>query len=267
MTAASFIAPDWAAPVGVQGLMTTRLGGASVAPWDSLNLGVHVGDDPAAVLENRHRVRKEASLPSEPVWLEQVHGTSVVELDAGSTPRVASTVEQLVQSPRPRADASITRQPGVVCAIQVADCMPVLFAARDGSVVGAAHAGWRGLASGVLSATVSAMNRPADQLVAWMGPTIGAQHFEVGADVVAAFRDTAAPTDLAATEAAFTSRASGKWLCDLYALARLRLVALGITSISGGGWCTFGDSQRFFSYRRDGQTGRMAALVWLGGTS
>ena len=263
MTLPSFIPPEWHAPLGVHALMTTRLGGVSVAPWESLNLGVHVGDDPSAVLENRQRVRKEASLPSEPVWLEQVHGTSVVELDAANTPRMANTVEQLIQSPRPRADAAISRHRGVVCAIQVADCMPVLFAARDGSVVGAAHAGWRGLASGVLGATVSAMGLPPHQIIAWMGPTIGPNHFEVGDDVVAAFRDTAAPNDAAQTEAAFTRKANGKWLCDLYALARLRLAALGVSSVSGGGWCTFEDSQRFFSYRRDGQTGRMAALIWL----
>jgi YfiH family protein len=263
----SFIAPEWDAIEGAHALMTTRVGGVSVAPWESLNLGVHVGDDPAAVLENRQRVRKEGALPSEPVWLEQVHGTSVVELDAGNTPRIADTVERLLQSPRPRADASVTRQRGVVCAIQVADCMPVLFAARDGSVVGAAHAGWRGLASGVLGATVSAMNTAPDQVVAWLGPAIGPDHFEVGDDVVAAFRDTAAQADASQTEAAFTRKANGKWLCDLYALARLRLAALGTTSVSGGGWCTFEDSQRFFSYRRDGQTGRMAALIWLAPSS
>jgi YfiH family protein len=259
----SFIAPEWESIQGVHALMTTRVGGVSVAPWDSLNLGVHVGDNPASVLDNRQKVRKDGSLPSEPVWLDQVHGTSVVELDAGNTPRIANTSEQLMQSPRPRADASVTRQRGVVCAIQVADCMPVLFAARDASVVGAAHAGWRGLASGVLGATVSAMNTPPEQVLAWMGPSIGPDHFEVGDDVVAAFRDTAARTDAAQTEAAFKRKANGKWLCDLYALARLRLATLGITSVSGGGWCTFKDSQRFFSYRRDGQTGRMAALIWL----
>jgi purine-nucleoside/S-methyl-5'-thioadenosine phosphorylase / adenosine deaminase len=263
MSAANFIPPEWNAPRGVHSLMTTRIGGVSVAPWDSLNLGVHVGDDPAAVLENRQKVRKEGALPSEPVWLEQVHGTSVVELDTASTPRIVSDADQLMQSPRPRADASFTRQHGVVCAIQVADCMPVLFAARDGSVVGAAHAGWRGLASGVLGATVSAMAVPPGEVVAWMGPTIGREHFEVGDDVVTAFRDTAEPGDRASTEAAFQRKSDGKWLCDLYALARIRLAALGIASIFGAGWCTYEDAQRFYSYRRDGQTGRMAALIWL----
>jgi hypothetical protein len=221
-----------------------------------------VGDSAAAVLENRTRIRHEAHLPAEPVWLDQVHGTSVVVLDASSTPRTV-TAEQLMQSRRPRADAAVTREPGVVCAIQVADCMPVLFAARDGSVVGAAHAGWRGLASGVLGATVAAMDVPADQIVAWLGPAIGPQHFEVGDDVVAAFATTAHPEHRAQTEAAFVSRPNGKWLCDLFALARLRLAALGVTQVSGGGLCTVSDARRFYSYRRDGQTGRMAALIWL----
>jgi hypothetical protein len=243
-------------------MMTTRLGGVSAAPWDSLNVGVHVGDSPAAVLENRIRVRKEGRLPSEPVWLDQVHGTSVVELDAANTPRTANA-EQLMESRRPRADASVTRQPGVVCAIQVADCMPVLFAARDGSAVGAAHAGWRGLASGVLGATVAAMGSPPGDVTAWLGPAIGRENFEVGDDVVAAFVDTAASDQRTQTLAAFMRQPNGKWLCDLVAIARLRLAAIGVTQIAGGGLCTVADARRFYSYRRDGQTGRMAALIWL----
>jgi YfiH family protein len=262
--AVEFITPEWAAPAGVQAVMTTRLGGVSVPPWDSLNLGVHVGDNTAAVLENRVRVRKEAQLPSEPVWLEQVHGTSVVILDASNIPRT-STAEQLMDARRPRADAAVTRQAGVVCAIQVADCLPVLFAARDGSVVGAAHAGWRGLASGVLGATIAAMEVPADQIVAWLGPAIGPQNFEVGDDVVAAFAATAHSDQRAQTDAAFVRQPNGKWFCDLFALARLRLAAAGVTQVSGGGLCTVADSRRFYSYRRDGQTGRMAALIWLAG--
>jgi YfiH family protein len=269
MTAAEaveLITPEWEAPIGVRAVMTTRLGGVSVAPWESLNLGVHVGDNTAAVLENRTRVRKEAELPSEPVWLEQVHGSSVVVLDAGNIPRTA-TAEQLMDSRRPRADAAVTRQAGVVCTIQVADCLPVLFAARDGSVVGAAHAGWRGLASGVLGATVAAMDVPGDQIVAWLGPAIGPQNFEVGDDVVAAFIATAHDDQRTETEAAFVRKPDGKWLCDLFALARLRLAAAGVTQVSGGGLCTVSDGRRFYSYRRDGQTGRMAALVWLAGLS
>ena len=259
--AVELITPEWSAPADVRALMTTRLGGVSTAPWESLNIGVHVGDSTAAVLENRMRVRREGDLPSEPVWLEQVHGTSVVVLDAGNIPRTA-TAEQLVEQRRPRADAAVTRDPGVICAIQVADCMPVLFAARDGSVVGAAHAGWRGLAGGVLGATVAAMNVPPADIVAWLGPAIGSSSFEVGDDVVAAFAATAHSDQRAQTEAAFVSRSNGKWLCDLFALARLRLAALGVTHVSGGGLCTVSDARRFYSYRRDGQTGRMAALIW-----
>jgi YfiH family protein len=276
-----FIEPEWSAPMRVRAVMTTRQGGVSVAPWNSLNLGVHVGDNTTAVLENRRRVRKEGGLPSEPVWLEQVHGTAVVVLeDMHAKPESGATAAD-----RPRADAAVTSRPGVVCAIQVADCMPVLFAASDGSVVGAAHAGWRGLAGGVLEATVEAMRTPPSQIVAWLGPAIGPQNFEVGDDVVEAFKRAAsvgsrdapfiaepsspsatpakASNYLAATEAAFTPRPNGKWLCDLYTLARLHLAALGITEVNGGGWCTVADAARFFSYRRDGQTGRMAALVWI----
>ena len=260
--AVELITPEWEAPVGIRAVMTTRPGGVSTAPWESLNLGVHVGDSTAAVLENRTRVRREGDLPSEPVWLEQVHGTSVVVLDASSIPRTA-TAEQLMESRRPRADAAVTRDAGVVCAVQVADCMPVLFAARDGSAVGAAHAGWRGLASGVLGATVAAMDVPPADIVAWLGPAIGPKSFEVGDDVVAAFAATAHRDQRAQTEAAFVSQPNGKWLCDLFALARLRLAALGVTQVSGGGLCTVSDTRRFYSYRRDGQTGRMAALIWL----
>ena len=260
------IAPEWDAPTNIGAVMTTRRGGVSAAPWDSLNTGVHVGDSPAAVLENRVRVRKEGRLPSEPVWLEQVHGTSVVELDAANIPRTANA-EQLMESRRPRADAAVTRQPGVVCAIQVADCMPVLFAARDGSVVGAAHAGWRGLASGVLGATVAAMGSEPEGIIAWLGPAIGRENFEVGDDVMAAFVDTAASDQRTQTLAAFMRKANGKWLCDLDAIARLRLSAIGVTQVVGSGLCTVADAQRFYSYRRDGQTGRMAALIWLAGAS
>jgi YfiH family protein len=268
--------------------MTTRTGGVSVAPWESLNLGVHVGDNPSSVMENLARVRKEGALPAEPAWLEQVHGTSVVELDAGNIPRIAVTDEHILHSPRPRADAAFTRRTGIVCAIQVADCMPVLFSSRDGAVVGAAHAGWRGLAGGVLGATIAAMGAPASDLIAWLGPTISAKHFEVGEDVLTAFLDTSPESEREQVRAAFKPIGSaakvshsganaqpsaspattgGKWLCDLYALARLRLARVGVTEISGGRWCTYEDAQQFYSYRRDGQTGRMAALIWRTGDS
>lgn len=237
------ITPDWPALARVHAAMTLRTGGVSAAPYETLNLGVHVGDDPAAVTENRRRVREALRLPSEPAWLEQIHGTDVANLDDTSAPA---------------ADAAVTHRPGRVCAIQVADCMPVLFAARDGSAVGAAHAGWRGLAGGVLEATVTALGQPAGNLVAWLGPAISQRNFEVGDEVRAAFiaHDRGA-------EAAFVRNARDRWQCDLYTLARQRLTALGIAHISGGEHCTYADTTRFFSYRRDGRCGRMAALIWL----
>jgi len=218
-----------------------------VAPYDSLNVGLHVGDAPEAVRENRRRVREVVGLPAAPVWLQQVHGTVVADLDV------------LVPSNEPpQADASVTRVVGRVCAIQVADCMPVLFAARDGSAVGAAHAGWRGLAGGVLEETVRKLDVSPSHLLAWLGPTIGQQHFEVGDEVRTAFMSADA-----AAAGAFVANSRGRWQCDLYALARGRLAALGMENVSGGGWCTYADTARFFSYRRDGQCGRMTALVWM----
>jgi len=239
---AGLLFPDWAAPARVRAAMTLRTGGVSAPPYDSLNLGVHVGDDAAAVAENRRRLREALSLPAEPAWLEQVHGTSVVDLPSSER----------------RADAAVSRTPGQVCAIQVADCMPVLFAARDGSVVGAAHAGWRGLAGGVIETTLGAMDVAPADLIAWLGPAIGPGRFEVGDEVRAAFLDQ----DAAAADA-FQRNERGRWQCNLYSLARRRLAAAGIEAISGAGWCTYDERHRFFSYRRDGQCGRMAALVWL----
>jgi polyphenol oxidase len=241
------IAPDWPAPARVRSAFTLRTGGVSVSPYDSLNLGAHVGDAGDAVAENRRRVTGQVGLPAEPVWLQQVHGIEVADLDARQ-PGV----------PQPGADAAVTRMPGRVCVIQVADCMPVLFAARDGSAVGAAHAGWRGLAGGVLEETVRKLAVPPPKLIAWLGPTIGQGHFEVGDDVRSAFvlRDPDAAS-------AFETNARGRWQCDLYALARRRLSALGVQDVFGGGWCTYADAARFFSFRRDGQCGRMAALIWM----
>jgi YfiH family protein len=235
------IVPDWPAAPRVRAAFTLRNGGVSVAPYDSLNLGAHVGDTADAVAENRRRVRERLGLPGEPGWLQQVHGVGVADLDAPVS-----------------ADAAVTRTPGRVCVIQVADCMPVLFAARDGSAVGAAHAGWRGLAGGVLEETVRKLAVPPPQLIAWLGPTIGQEHFEVGDDVRSAFvsRDPDAAI-------AFETNARGRWQCDLYALARRRLAALGVENVFGGGWCTYADTARFFSFRRDGQCGRMAALIWM----
>jgi YfiH family protein len=269
--------------------------GVSRPPYDSLNLAVHVGDDPAAVAENRRRLREALGLPTEPVWLDQVHGAEVLRL-GGSGP-AGSAAPPGDDAPggfadRPRADAAVTRERGLVAAIQVADCMPVLLAALDGSVIGAAHAGWRGVAAGVLEAAVRAMGAPAGEIVAWLGPAIGPRHFEVGEEVreallaqsSAAGEGTASATASATaaggsasatstagspsaspsvTAAAFVRNRRGRWQCDLEALVRQRLTALGVRHIAGGGWCTFEDPERFFSFRRDGRCGRLAALIWL----
>lgn len=240
------ILPEWPAPAGVRAAFTLRAGGVSRPPFDSFNIGAHVGDDPDAVEENRRRLRQRLELPGEPAWLAQVHGKRVVDLDTDGVGD--SPVE---------ADAAVTHGAGRVCAIQVADCMPVLFAAPDGTTIGAAHAGWRGLVGGVLEETVRAMRTPPQGLLAWLGPAIGQRHFEVGEEVRAAF--LAADPGAAA---GFTMNPRGRWQCDLYALAKRRLAALGVTRIHGASWCTHADSGRFFSYRRDGRCGRMAALIW-----
>jgi polyphenol oxidase len=238
------ITANWPVPAGVRTAFTLRSGGVSAAPFDSLNLGAHVEDVPEAVKENRRRVRDGLRLPGEPAWLRQVHGINVADLD--------------VSEPQAPADAAVARLGERVCVVQVADCMPVLFAARDGSAVGAAHAGWRGLAAGVLEETIRKLGVPPLELLAWLGPAIGQAHFEVGDDVRTAFM----AGDLQSATA-FKSNAGGRWQCDLYALARRRLAALGVRAIFGGDWCTYADATRFFSFRRDGQCGRMAALIWL----
>lgn len=235
------ILPDWPAPAHVRSLMTTREAGASGAPWASFNLGDHVGDAPACVAANRARLR--AQLPAEPGWLRQVHSARVVEL-GGDT--------------NPEADASFTRQAGQVCAVLTADCLPVLFCDRAGSVVAAAHAGWRGLAGGVLEATVAAMQVDPGAILAWMGAAIGPQAFEVGDEVRTIFVGQHPEA-----ASAFVPHGPGKWLADIYRLARIRLNAAGVEAVYGGGRCTFGEADVFFSYRRDGVTGRMASLVWL----
>ena len=235
------IVPDWPAPARVKSLMTTRAGGVSRAPWASLNLGDHVGDDPAHVAANRAKLREQ--LPAEPGWLNQVHSARVVELGR-DTER--------------EADASFTCQVGETCAVLTADCLPVLFCDRAGSVVAAAHAGWRGLAGGVLEATVAAMQVPPDEILAWMGAAIGPQAFEVGDEVREAF-----VTQHPVATAAFAPHAPGKWLADIYQLARIRLDHVGVQAVYGGGRCTFSETGTFFSYRRDGVTGRMASLIWL----
>lgn len=238
------IVPDWPAPARVGAVQTTRRGGASHGPYASLNLGDHVGDDPAAVAANRAHLG--AILPAAPVWLTQVHGVAVADAD-----RAAPGIE---------ADAAVSRRPGTVCAVMTADCLPVLLCDRGGKVVAAAHAGWRGLCAGVIEATVAAMGVPAGDVLAWLGPAIGPQAFEVGDEVRAAF----VAHDAAAT-AAFAAHGPDKWLADIWLLARQRLAALGVGSVSGGGQCTVADRDRFFSYRRDRITGRMATCIWLAG--
>ena len=237
------IIPDWPAPANVKALQTTRHGGVSAAPYDTLNLGDHVGDAPLAVARNRMLLGP--LLPSEPVWLKQVHGTEVIDAaEAG-----CGAVE---------ADACISREKGAVCVVMTADCLPVLLCDKQGSVVGAAHAGWKGLAAGVIEATVQAMDVAPQSLMAWLGPAIGREAFEVGGEVRATF--VAAHPQAAS---AFTAGQPGKWIADIYALARIRLDALGITQIYGGDFCTYRERDRFFSYRRDGVTGRMGTFIWL----
>jgi len=235
------ILPDWPAPERVRACVTTRANGSSLPPFDSLNLGAHVGDEPAAVLRNRHAL--QAALDVRPAWLNQVHGTQVVEADPA---RVAE------------ADASWSHTPGVACAVMTADCLPALFCDRAGQRVAAAHAGWRGLAAGVLEATAHSLGVATDQVLVWLGPAIGPQAFEVGAEVREAFIATHPETD----QAFVPGVAEGKFLADIYALARLRLAAIGITAVYGGGLCTVSDP-RFFSYRRAARTGRFASLIWL----
>jgi len=253
--AIAVLRPNWPAPPAVRAAFTLRAGGASAGPFESLNLGARVGDAPGAVAENRRRVRVHLGLVADPLWLEQVHGVGVLEAQAHSRDVAAAT-----PAAAPCADALIARGPREVCAVQVADCLPVLFADRDARAVAAAHAGWRGLAAGVLEATVAGLGGPPERLLAWLGPAIGVRHFEVGDEVRRAFL----AHDTAAAEA-FTANERGRWQCDLVHLARQRLSRLGVPAVYGGPWCTYADPGRFFSYRRDGQCGRMAALIWLEG--
>ena len=234
--------PDWPAPKNVHALQTTRNGGFSDTPYASLNLGDHVGDEPLAV--SRNRMLLAPLLPSEPVWLKQVHGTAVVDAAQATC--------------WPEADAIVSSRPGAVCVVMTEDCLPLLLCDERGSVAGAAHAGWRGLCGGVIEQTVRAMNISPRTIMAWLGPAIGAQAFEVGEEVRAAFI-----AGQAQAAAAFAPGISDKWYADIYQLARLRLNALGVTRIYGGERCTYTDSTRFFSYRRDGATGRMGTFIWL----
>lgn len=255
---AELIVPDWPRlPAGIRALATTRRGGVSGGPYGDgaggggLNLGMHVGDDAADVHANRALL--SARLPGPPAWISQVHGIDVVDaasVGPGQPVRVA--------------DASIATQAGVVCAVMTADCLPVLFADLDGKVVGAAHAGWRGLADGVLASTVAAMRvAGAGEITAWLGPAIGKTRFEVGADVMERFMaDAVEPSRVRAAFSVYPGR-PGKYLADMNALARLLLAQDGVIDMAGGNYCTASDEERFYSYRRDGVTGRLASLIWL----
>jgi YfiH family protein len=244
----SWLVPEWPAPAGVRAVVTTRGGpGISAVPFERFNLGSRCGDDPAAVAHNRAALAVALSLPCTPFWLRQVHGVEVAEATANA-------------GIEPAADASHAQAPGDVLAILTADCMPVLFCNDIGEEIAAAHAGWRGLAGGILEATVGAFEATPDQVMAWMGPCIGAASYEVGEEVRAAFVDH----DAGAVQA-FVATRPGHWLCDLYALARRRLLAAGVSRIHGGGFDTFTD-RRFYSYRRDrAGSGRFASLIWTQG--
>jgi polyphenol oxidase len=243
-----WMCPEWPAPANVRALMTTRQGGVSRPPFDSFNLAAHVDDDPADVAENRRLLRTH--LPAEPKWLTQVHGIAVADADTLTAPT--------------EADASVARQTERVCAVLTADCLPVLFCDRSGSVVAAAHAGWRGLAAGVLEATVEAMHVPAGSILVWLGAAIGPESFGVGDEVRQAFleQDPLAATCFRPTGHLTLDFAPTTWLADIYALARLRLARIGVGEVYGGGLCTYTDRGRFYSFRREARTGRMASLIW-----
>ncbi len=241
---ADWITPDWPAPTWVRAVSTTRNGGVSSGAYASFNLGAHVGDAAECVAENRRRLRDALNLPNEPRWLRQVHGTRVMRVDG-------TTVGQ-------EYDAAYTDRAGEICAIMAADCLPVLLCDREGTMVAAAHAGWRGLAAGVLEATLAAMGIAPESLLAWLGPAIGPNVYEVGDEVRDAFTRGQPEAELA-----FEAAGNGKWLCDLYQLAGQRLLRAGVRQIYGGGFCTCRERERFFSYRRDGECGRMGTLIWI----
>lgn len=237
----TFLIPDWPAPAGIRACVTTRAGGVSLAPFDSLNLGDHVDDDPLAVAANRQRLTHIFDV--QPAWLSQVHGVVVAPASPG---RVVE------------ADANWTSTPGIACTVMTADCLPALFCNRAGTRVAAAHAGWRGLAAGVLEATAKSLNVEPQEILVWLGPAIGPTAFEVGGEVREVFVQ-----DLPQSAAAFVPSINpGRFMADIYELARLRLARCGITAVYGGGYCTVTDP-RFFSYRRSPRTGRFASLVWI----
>ena len=240
-----WLAADWPAPAGISAGTSWRYGGVSQPPYDSLNLALHVGDAADAVHTNRHRL----GLPTEPVWLNQVHGQTVIDAGRVANQKLATGIE---------ADAAYTDQPGIICAVLTADCLPVLLCDRQGTRVAAVHAGWRGLAAGIVERTLDTLQLPGDQLLAWLGPAIGPAAYEVGEEVRTAF----VQHNVEAAEA-FRPGRPGHWWMDIYQLARQRLFARGVNSISGGNHCTWHEAENFYSYRRDGVTGRMASVIWI----
>lgn len=245
MPETEFIYPDWPAPQQVRALSTKRVGGVSRAPFDSLNLGSHVDDNRVHVATNRQMLTQQAILPSQPYWLNQVHGTHIIEFNMANTANIDMPTD---------ADGALTRQAGVVCGILTADCMPVLLTNRAGNTVAAVHVGWRGLANGILEDAVVSMNCPAEQIIAWAGPCIGPASFVVGMNV---------REQLGGPNSAYQPAGKGKVYADLVQLAKQRLNVLGVTAFSASHACTYANETDFFSYRRDGQCGRMATLVWI----
>lgn len=246
-----FIIPDWPVPASVRAAITTRAGGVSHLEYASFNLASHVGDSAEAVATNREILAESLQLPEQPVWLMQVHGVDVLRHDGETLP--GSSHEY---------DACYSNQPGKVCAVLTADCLPVLFSSLDGTEVAAAHAGWRGLVDGVLATTLEQFMCLRSDIMAWLGPAIGPESFEVGADVYGRFLSQWHIYGEKDVADCFVPHGKDRWLCNIYRLARLQLRALGVTAVYGGGEDTCADWQRFYSFRRDGDTGRMASLVW-----
>lgn len=248
MNTLSYLPANWPQkPSNVHALTTLRAGGVSEGGFSEYNLATHVGDELSAVKKNREKLVKDLQLPAEPVWLDQVHSNTVIRLDAFSG-----------QAAPKRADASVSSERNVVCAVLTADCLPVFFSNEAGTEVAVAHAGWRGLHAGILSNTVESMRSAANQILVSLGPAIGPTSFEVGEEVFSAFIDKDVNN-----KQAFKNNREGHYFCDIYQLAHLELAAAGIIHIAGGGYCTYRESQRFYSYRKQSQTGRMASLIWF----
>ncbi len=240
-----WLTPDWPVPPHIRAFSTTRLGGFSQQAFCSMNLGDHVGDDTVTVVRNRAALVAKLNLPNEPYWLKQVHRHKIIKVCDGL-------------SAVPEADGSFSRQPEQVCAVLTADCLPILFSDKAGTTVAAIHAGWRGLASGIIDAALEVLGVSYDSLLVWLGPAIGPAKFEVGDDVKAIFA-----TKAYNTAPAFRSKTTNKWLLDIYELARCHLSYYGVKNIYGGDQCTYSQSDQYFSYRRDGLTGRMVSLIWI----